>query len=384
MLLTAITIISSCKNSNTSDEYVFKSRNFRQKIKIFKADSLRFELDSLTAPVVYSMQEVNDGPNRYLAYLNDETSTIYFNDFSTRKISKIIHIQGDSIANKKAYQGMLYHNKDSIFLFSYKPRIVMINDQGLVVKRFDLSKRKAPNNKLFFKGFYVSTALPAFYSNNRLFINSLVVGDIKAGETRKIQMIIDLKSGKDRIGEASIPKVYEGKNFGSLHYEIFGMSYNPITMQAVFSFPAAKQIIVTDLNSDKIKNVSAESQYIDHFITYDASRYEDAKSEPVGEYFMTTPTYGSIFYDKYKNIYYRMALLPVEQKNVNYEEKNPPTKRISLIVFDEHFNYLGEQLLDKNKYWSSNAFVSKEGLNIQNRTKSDETLNFTTFNFRTN
>ncbi|MDB5143082.1 MAG: hypothetical protein JWQ66_1795 [Mucilaginibacter sp.] len=96
---------------------------------------------------------------------------------------------------------------------------------------------------------------------------------------------------------------------------------------------------------------------------------------------MTTPTFGPIYYDKFKNVYYRLASLPVEEINANYEEKNPPLKRISLEIFDKDFQYLGEKILKKNKYWADNAFVSSEGLNLQNRTGSDSTLDFTTFTF---
>ncbi len=373
-------LIISCTRSGRLD-YQFESRNFAQKIVVVKSDSAKFELDSLTAPVVFSIHEVTLDGHRYLAYLNDETSTVFLNDMKTKKIVKAIHVEGDSVKNKKVYQGLLYHNKDSIFLFSYRPKVIMINESGKILKRFNLFNESDIAHKLFYNGFYVSTSLPAYYYRNRLFINSLVVGDIAKNEKRKVQMVLDLEKGKNSISSISFPKNNEGKKYGALHYQIFGMTYNSKLKQAVYSFPADKEVSITDLLTGNITSRPAESQYIKQFFEYDEENYKDAPSEPAGEFFMTTPTYGPVVYDKYRDVYYRLGLLPVDQKNANYEEKNPPSKLVSLIVLDNKFNYLGEQLLDKNRYWSSNLFVSKEGLNIQNRTKSDETLDFTTFTF---
>ncbi|GAA3989991.1 hypothetical protein GCM10022210_49320 [Mucilaginibacter dorajii] len=329
------------------------------------------------------MQEVQQGDQRFFAYLNDETGSIYLNDFQTKKIIKKIQIQGADLKKyKKAFQGLYYHNKDTIFLFSYTPKVTMINDRGKILRIYSLPKEKGEGNKLFFRGFYVSTSIQPYLFENRLFINSIVVGDVKSGESRKVQMILDLKTGRDSIGKVCFPDAYQNKNYGGLHYDIYSVCYNPKFNIAVYSFPAHKKVILSNLFKNNIVNVLAESQFINDFTLYDEDQYKDAVSEPVGEYFMTTPTYGSIFYDKYRDVYYRLALLPVKERNVNYEQKNPPTKNISLIVFDKDFKYLGEKLLEKNRYWSSNAFVSKEGLNIQNRTNSDSTLNFTTFGFQ--
>lgn len=385
LLLLALlaTAFSACHNSTEQRKNLTGNKHIPQVVNIEPADTPQFELDSLTAPIVYSMQEYTEGDNSYLAYLNEETGTIYLNDFGTRKIVKKIEIKTDHKEKlKKAFQGMLYHNRDSIFLFSYRPKVTLINDRGEILKVFSVPKERSEMKKIFYRGFYVSTSIPAYLFKNKLLINSLVVGDLKENEKRNMQIVLDLKTGEDTIGKVSFPSTYQGKNYGGLHYDIYFASYNPKLNYSVYSFPADKNVILNDLSTGQVTNKKAESQYIYNFLPFDQNDYKEAVSEPVGEYFMTTPTYGCILYDPYRNVYYRLALLPVEQRNVNYEQKNPPTKTISIAIFDEAFHYLGERILDKNKYWSSNAFISKEGLNIQRKSKSDATLNFTTFTFK--
>jgi hypothetical protein len=375
-------VFYACHNTSKQPSALVGNKHILQKINIVPLDTPKFELDSLTSPVVYSMQEYVEGDKRYLAYLNEETGTIYLNDFQTKRIVKRIEIHTDHKERlKKAFQGMLYHNKDSIFLFSYRPKVTLINDRGEVLKIFSIPKERSEANKLFYRGFYVSTSVPAYLYKTKLVINSVVVGDLKSNEKRNVQIILDLKTGEDTIGKVAFPPSYQGKNYGGLHYDIYYVSYNPKRNYSIYSFPANKNVLINNLLTGRTVSKPAESQFIYGFLTFQKDDYKEAVSEPVGEYYMTTPTYGSVLYDKYKNVYYRFALLPVQQRNVNYEQKNPPTKTISIAVFDDSFHYLGERQLDKNKYWSSNAFISKEGVNIQNKSHNDSTLNLTTFSF---
>lgn len=126
----------------------------------------------------------------------------------------------------------------------------------------------------------------------------------------------------------------------------------------------------------------AGSRFIHTLTTYNKNYFENSISDPNIEHFMTTPSFGGIYYDPFKKYYYRLALLPAGGKNQNYDIKNAPTKQISIIVLNERFHYLGELLLEKNKYSFTIVFVSKAGLNFQNHNRKENTKDFTTFSFK--
>jgi hypothetical protein len=356
-------------------------QGFKQTIAISKSGVLKFELDSLTSPGVISLQEYHLGKDSYLVYLNDETGAIYLNDISSKKNVKKIEVGGDHAGFKKMFRGVYFHNKDSIFLFLHRPKIMLINDRGKILREYNLFNKNDRKNNIYFRGMNVATNAPAFLFRNHLIFNSFVLGNISPNEERPIQITLNLETGIDSLGKISFPNEYQGKNYGGLFSELYSVCYNYDKKLAIYSFPICKKVYIYQFEKNSMYRLSAESNYIDDFVLYDESVYKEAKSDPEGEYFMTTPTYGSVYYDKYRDVYYRMALLPVDKKNVNYEEKKPPLKQISIMVFDQNFNYLGEKLLERNKYWPQEAFVSKEGFNIMNRTDSDLTLDFTTFKF---
>jgi hypothetical protein len=380
-LIIGVFTLYACERKKDND-YKFVDRHFKQKITILADPISKFELDSLTAPLIPHIQLVNTGNQNLLIYLNDEIGALYINDLATKKIVKKITVEGDPLSYKKFFQGFYYHNKDSIFLICYHPSVYLINSDGKILRKYNLVNEKDKKDRLFYRGLYASSEVPVYFKNGTLIISSVVVGEDKK-QKKPLQIALNLKTGLDSLGQVSEPESYFTNNYGGLHYDLYSVCFNPKANLAVYSFAASKSVIIDDMVKDSIYNTPAESQYILNFTPYNEKQYADA-TMPLGEYFMTTPTYGPIYYDNYKDVYYRLALLPVEQKNANYDKKNSPLKPISLVVFDHNFNYLGEKLIEKNKYWPTSAFVSPDGLNIQIRSTNDETLDFTTFKFKYN
>jgi hypothetical protein len=216
------------------------------------------------------------------------------------------------------------------------------------------------------------------YFNRKMYLNAVILGNLRAGEQRKVQVIIDVASKKVSLGTQYYPGEYY-KNYGGIDYYIYSTAFNPVTNEIVYSYPAMDSVLVLSLAQNKTRKVYAGSKYVHEIPEYDASDYKDAPSGIEGEYFMQNPSFGSILYDEYRKVYYRLAFLPVDEKNAIYEAKNSPTKQVSIVVYDEQFNYLGESLLEKNKFWPNNVFVSKAGIHIQNKTETDSTFDFTTF-----
>ncbi|GHT70444.1 hypothetical protein AGMMS50239_38830 [Bacteroidia bacterium] len=81
-----------------------------------------------------------------------------------------------------------------------------------------------------------------------------------------------------------------------------------------------------------------------------------------------TPCYGNMIYDKYRNIYYRLAYPKVElEDGVDYISlTSQGRKKFSIIILDEKFNIIGETLFPEYTYNSTVLFVHQDGLYICN------------------
>ena len=78
------------------------------------------------------------------------------------------------------------------------------------------------------------------------------------------------------------------------------------------------------------------------------------------------PIYGNIIYDKYRNVYYRVAY---PQKDYDMDENfvelwQSGRGEFSIMILDEGLNVIGETLLPENKYRSDLMLLLEDGLYI--------------------
>lgn len=89
---------------------------------------------------------------------------------------------------------------------------------------------------------------------------------------------------------------------------------------------------VQNLDKNTVYKKLTSSKFGKFIPNYIESKYVDAPEMPLGEYYKPHPSHEGIFYDKYRNVYFRLALLPGTKLNINYNEKDAPLKHISVIV----------------------------------------------------
>ena len=73
--------------------------------------------------------------------------------------------------------------------------------------------------------------------------------------------------------------------------------------------------------------------------------------------------YTAVKYDKYRKVYYRILLKGLKNATIHSSLNDKP---ISVVIWDENFNYIGETVIGTGKEWNwRNSFVTQEGLNIE-------------------
>ena len=85
-----------------------------------------------------------------------------------------------------------------------------------------------------------------------------------------------------------------------------------------------------------------------------------------------------IIYDKYRNVYYRVASIGLTDDEYR-NDKRIKIKQTSVIILDENFNKIGETLFPRFEYTAQIAFVSPDGLCVGKYEKSMENEDFMYF-----
>ena len=90
--------------------------------------------------------------------------------------------------------------------------------------------------------------------------------------------------------------------------------------------------------------------------------------------------YGNLLYDKYRNVYYRIARPKTEVPSGLTDREyldlfDYGRKCFSIIILDKDFNIIGETLFPDYTYNSCMAFVHKDGLYISSSHAFSENYN---------
>jgi len=110
-------------------------------------------------------------------------------------------------------------------------------------------------------------------------------------------------------------------------------------------------------STTKNNKIIAKSKYIDKV------KYIDDYGRTSIEQGCEIPNYGNLIYDKYRNVYYRIAYpeTTLEKGIKGYELREYGRKNFSIIILDKKFNVIGETLFPDYTYNSRLILSGKMG-----------------------
>lgn len=174
------------------------------------------------------------------------------------------------------------------------------------------------------------------------------------------------------------PEVYSKANWGETSYRRISTCFEPMSGSIIFSFPASHYLTVFNCRTKKTEEFYAGSSYISAIKAYSNKKESVEDAERV-KYFSENNSYGAVLYDKYRNLFYRIAEVPDKESEETY------LRKVSIIVFDAHFNILGEQMLG-HKYGTTIQIVP-EGIlvpYIEAHPAMDQPLKYHLFHVKNN
>lgn len=178
--------------------------------------------------------------------------------------------------------------------------------------------------------------------------------------TSQLIHILDLKTG---LWEYALdwPEEINLKwaKSGVTHWKNIAMTYNPQTEQFILGFNVSHDLYLTkDFKS--FEKVLAKSEYISDITPPE----KETDPSQMFAYYNKTSFYHGVYYDTYRDLYYRVATI-AKPELINPEEARRVDQK-SIIVLDKDFNKLTEMLLpmEGKSYQTMNIEITPEGLLI--------------------
>lgn len=355
-----------------------------KKVVLVKSDKvLSFMIDNNTKTKITTLfPYIHSNGKEYLTFQNSGKNEIQFFDMNTQELVFKIKPEINGENGIGFLRGYTIKNPDSIFVASSgKNEISLMDYHGNVKDRYRYDKTE-DGHLLYYGAISSYRYKPLIFINNKMFI--LPTGN-RWGPTNPVSSVIDLKTkAVHALQGFQYPSFPNTDNRAKISGNEDDFSRCFDGRQFVYSFYYSEDIYVTDISHESVRKINVKSKYISQIGDTDDYGNLTFKDK------LATPIYGNLIYDKYRNVYYRIAYPGAElEKGVNaldlleYGHKN-----FSVIILDENFNIIGETLFPDYTYNSRLIFIREDGLYISNSHfmnpyYSDDILGFQRFDLST-
>jgi len=362
-------VIFGC--SKSKKEQSDSKQPLLNKISLKIQQELLIEIDSTTSSYPESVQLFNVNGKKSICTYDNATERINFYNISSRKEEKATKIlrEGPKGIGLSAINGIYIFTMDSIFVASGQ-NIFLINSRGEVFYKINIPeflKDKASGMPL------ISTESAAFYDGERFFVKCFT--DKDAFNTRSFEkdkssnlIIINLKSGKIDI-KIDYPDVYKKGIYG-MNFLMSSQTYNSLSNDLIISFPAYEKLLKYNLKTGLIvATKTVESKYFSQISPMEKIQKD---YDYYTRFFIQSPSYGGIHFDKKNKYYYRIALRG--RSTEDYVE-GKFWKKASIIILNDNFERIGEFDLNET-YSNSLLFVDNGLLYLIKESKSENLMSF--------
>ncbi|SEQ90844.1 protein of unknown function [Neolewinella agarilytica] len=293
----------------------------------------------------------------FLYYLNGVDNSIYVYDVANRSIDHKMRIEREGPQGTGRVVGFSIIGKDSILLSSGGyPSNFLVGKSGQIIDKFEYKweDSQPPTFSQWDSWYYRDASVKDGVVYFPQEINFLKI-DKDYFEQNPIAAY-DLRTRKSRLLSFKYAEDYFEKNLP--RPMIFSGDENYV----YFSMIGNHTIYRIDKMTESAEEYEVKSKYITNKIQ---NRNKVAGMDDVLRYNATNPRYMGIYDDPYRNVTYRLVILPPEDLG-SAEEKfvqlDRFPERFSIIVMDKEMKILGEHLFPNNIYHPAGIFVSSEGL----------------------
>ena len=362
LTISTIVFLLSCTSS--------KDNNPVQYVKsLVESKKITLPIDENTYYLSLSIFQFEEDDKEYLLFGNFEKKQheILIYDMESQDLHKRIPLEKEGPNGIPAICGCIPYFDSKTFLISQHNagRVTIADGEGNVLRYYNMrqsAKRNAlwADSRFGISFFYA----PSFTKDSIVYFSNLffIRERLNHEDWKTLPMFNSLNLKNGHVGTLPInyPDIFEDdvKVPAGGGYN-FTYDYNYKEGRLVCSLTGYDSIMVSD-DLKQVRWHNGKSRYLKSIRprVYEANGFDWLRESKGG------PKYHNIMYDKYRDVYYRIAEFPYEFKANESPFDDLKGREFSVIVFDKDFNIIGETKFPGNKYFYKMSFVGRDGLYI--------------------
>ncbi|GAB2479412.1 DUF4221 family protein [Algoriphagus taiwanensis] len=337
-----------------------KSESIDQAKELFPTGEIvALQLDDSTSNVSYSYQyHLSDG-KEYFFNLKMDGNILQIFDFSTGEKIKTLQFDQEGPNGVGGLFGFHVQSLDSIFLFNppFGSSFYLANIEGELLKKFKYQVPDGAGSAFVHNGYMTS---PPVLEGSKLAVNHRfpqnmreLTQEILSNNTFGYQ--INLETGETQYFNHYFPQDYLGSGLKSIDF-----SRAQGEDKVVYSLFGDHKLYYASSFDSTLKSVEAGSEFLDQTMP---NFKPDAVSEEYQNYAFASSRYGSILYDPYREVYYRIAFPTLPEASIaDIRSQGNALGPFVVMVLDSDLKVITERKFEPGKYHPDNVFVGKKGL----------------------
>jgi hypothetical protein len=299
-----------------------------------------------------------------------ETAHLDFFDYGTEKLIESISLECiDSLSKDRSSWGIRAYGLDSVYvLIPHQNILCMINREGKNVNMWRI-KGKLSSGSEDYAIVHLERS-PIIIRDNKLTATCALTSVTVSNKANRLEYFntpaeisFDLNPGAKKIENKTgyWPLSYRtGNNYRDYYPQ---HTYND-KGQLINGFAADDSIFVYD-KGVRIKGYNVRSKYMNHPKPFPDDSLGNYYY--VDRYFVEESRYMSLNYDPYRKLYYRIVHHSAEYIRADSITLNTTSDKVwSLLILDEAFNVLSEQVFAPKKYVPK-ILIHPEGILVLHR-----------------
>lgn len=349
-----------------------------KKLNIEIKKSITVSLDIETPQELNGLYAINKG--KYiggLIFLNSIVNSLQIYNKHGDLVHKI-KLPKEGPKGVGVIEGFLFINEDSLFILNRSDVLFFLDKDLNIRKKYNLRPnysmaKYAPSPRIVISG---DMQMAIINSKEHILINGVTMGEPRDESKNNRPNIIDLDLNISKFNYRwHYPENYRHGTWDNLSIRSFHKAYNEEKKEFIFSYPIEHNIhISNDLINDK--ELYGGSIYINEIKSLSKIRmpppFRFSRSKRKDLFFLNS-LYSSIYYDPYRKLIYRFCHHSLNESIYNL--KGPYAKKISLIVLNSKYDYIGESMIG-DYVDPETCFVNEEGLHIKKYNNNENLAEF--------
>lgn len=343
-------------------------RSIENSATLTAGDSICLPIDNYTHYLSKAMFQFEENGHEYLFFLNRKSANkIHIYDLENRQLLKTIPLQKEGKDGMPNVRGGYPLDSNHFIITSGIGRFWLVNGSGEIDRSYNLWKEGVDFNTFDHIIYLSYLHRPAILKDSVIYFAQEALNYPRsANDWKKIPMFAyaNLSSGETGWTELYYPPVFDRDEINPLTYEP-EISYTYTGREVVVSFRELDNIFVSSDFKHK-REYNAKSRFLPHAHPTMTDMNMDL-TKSIRQKGMR-PNYHHLLYDKYREVFYRFALMPDE--NIQPFAK-PLQQEFSVIILNKEFEIIGEVKFPGNTYLIYSYFIGKKGLYISENNENN-------------